>query len=81
MPKASHIESTLRHIILPCSLQAPPLQFKIAAIKIVAKKKTVLSIATGTPLHGFSMLPPSPMGALVVKVYCWVEQLNPGRGE
>ena len=76
-----HIESTLSHIILPCSLQAPPpLQLEIAAIKIVAKNKAVLSIATGTPLHSFSVLPPFPMRVLVVKVYHWVEQLNPGGG-
>ena len=42
------------------------------------KNKAVLSIATGAPLHGFSMLPHMPMGALVVKVFCPVEQLNPG---
>ncbi len=30
-------------------------------------------------LHGFMVLP-SPMGALVVKVYHPVEQLNPGGG-
>ena len=69
-----HIESTLRS----CSLQQLPLQFSIAAIKIVAQNKAVLSIATGAPLHGFSMLPHMPMGALVVKDFCPVEQLNPG---
>ena len=79
MPASPPIESTLSHIILPCSLQPLPPQFSIAAIKIVAKNKAVLSIATGAPLlHGFSMLPHTPMGALVVKVYCPVEQLNPG---
>jgi hypothetical protein len=39
------LESTLSHIILPCSLQPLPLQFSIAPIKIVAKNKAVLSIA------------------------------------
>ncbi len=78
MPTLHHIESTLSHIILPCSLQPLPLQFSIAAIKIVPKNKAVLSIATGAPLHGFSMQPHAPMGALVVKVFCPVEQLNPG---
>jgi hypothetical protein len=78
MPTSPHIESTLSLIILPCSLKPLPLQFSIAAIKIVAKNKAVLSIATGAPLHVFSMLPHTPMGALVVKVYCPVEQLNPG---
>jgi hypothetical protein len=78
MPTSHHIESTLSHIILPCSLQPLPLQFLIAAIKIMAKNKAVLSIAIGAPLHGFIMLPHTPMGALVVKVFCPVEQLNPG---
>jgi hypothetical protein len=70
------IESTLSHIILTCSLQPLPLQFSIAAIKIVAKNKAVLSIATGAHLHGFSMLLHTPVRALVVN--CPVEQLNPG---
>ena len=83
MPTLHHIESTLSHIISPCSLQPLPLQFSIAAIKIVAKTKAVLSIATGAPLHGFSMLPHTSMGALVVralvvKVNCPVDQPNPG---
>ncbi len=78
MSTSPHIESTLSHIISTCSLQPLPPQFSIAAIKIVAKNEAVLSIATGAPLHGFSMLPHTPVGALVVKVYCPVEQLNPG---
>jgi hypothetical protein len=84
MPTLHHIESTLSHIISPCFLQPLPLQFSIAAINIVAKTKAVLSIATGAPLHGFSMLPHTPMmgalvgRALVVEVYCPVEQPNPG---
>jgi hypothetical protein len=78
MPTLHHIQSTLSHIISPCSLQPLPLLFSIAAIKIVAKNKAVLSIATGAPLHGFSMLPHTPIGALVAKDFCLVEQLNPG---
>ena len=104
MPTSPHIESTLSHIISPCSLQPLLLQFSIAAINIVAKTKAFLSIATGAPLHGFSMLPTKavlsiPTGAplhgfsmlphtpmigalvvraIVVEVYCPVEQPNPG---
>ena len=78
MPISPHIESTLSHIILPCSLQPLPLQFSIAAIKIAAKNQAVLSTAPGAPLHGFSLLPHTHMGALVVKVYHPVQQLNPG---
>jgi hypothetical protein len=54
MPTSCDLESTLSHIISPCSLQPLPLQFSIATIKIAAKNKAVLSIATGAPLHGFS---------------------------
>jgi hypothetical protein len=69
MPISPHIESTLCHIILPCSLQPLPLQFTIAAIKIVAKNQAVLSPAPGVPLHGFILLPHMPMGVVVVKGY------------
>ena len=76
------IESTLSHIILPCSLQPLLPQFSIAAIRIVAKNKAVLSLAPVAPLHGFSLLPHTPVEALVVvKVYCPVEQLDPGGAE
>ena len=78
MLTSPHIESTLSHIISPCSLQPLLPQFSIAAIKIAAKNQAVLSLAPGTHLHGFSLLPHTPVGVLVVKVYCQVEQLSPG---
>ena len=78
MSTSPHIESTLTHKILPCSLQPLPLQFSIAAIKIAAKNQALLLTASGAPLHGFSLLPHTPVAALVVKVYLPVEQLNPG---
>ncbi len=47
--------------------------------KIAAKNQAVLSLAPGAPLHDFSLLPHTPVVAQVVKVYCPVEQLRPGK--
>jgi hypothetical protein len=78
MLTSPHIESTLRPVILPCSLQQQPLQLAVTTINITAKNQAVLLPAVDAHLHGLMRLLHMPMGVVVVIIYHLEQQLNTG---